>query len=115
MSGEGKSVSFKRTKRTTKSNQQLLEDFKRLVFASKKVTSHMKWRGRDHSVELIEHGDTSLPSWLQESVPNEGDFQFYISVYDSWYQDVNNYECDKTEGSFVSIAKNFAQNNNLIY
>ena len=115
MSGEGKTVSFERTKQTIKSNQQLLEEFKGLVFASKKVTSHMKWRGRDHSVELIEHGDTSLPSWLQESVANEGDFQFYISVYDSWYQDANNYECDKTEGSFVSIAKKFAQNNNLIY
>ena len=115
MSGEGQSVSFKRTKQTTKSNQQLLEDFKCLVFASKKVMSHMKWRGRDHSVQLIEHGDASLPLWLQESVANEGDFRFYISVYESWYKDANNYECDKTEGSFVSIAKNFALNNNLIY
>ena len=114
MSGEGKSVSFRRTQATTKSNGELLEEFQKIIYRSR-VMKHMKWYGKDHSVDLVEHGDEDLQYWQKEDVAIKDTFQFCISVYDSWYQDANNYECDKTEGSFVSIAKNFAQNNNLIY
>ena len=115
MSGEGHTTSFKRTAQTTKSNEQLLEEFKRLVYSSKKVMSHMKWYGKEHSVELVEHGDEEQPKWRQESVAIKDTFEFYISTYESWYNDANNYECHETEGSYAWIAKKFAYDNNLMY
>lgn len=115
MSGEGLSVTFRRTKTTTKSNQELLQEFKALVYSSKKIMSHMKWYGELYSVELIEHGDEELQKWRQEDVSVKGSFQFYISVYESWGEDSNYYECHKTEGSFVSVAQKFALDNNLMY
>jgi hypothetical protein len=115
MSGEGLSVSFKRTKDTTKSNRQLLAEFRKLVYSSNKVMSHLKWYGEDYSVEIREHGDEELQKWQQEDVAIKDSFQFCISVYDSWYDDANYFECHKTEYSFVWIARKFAQENNLMY
>ena len=115
MSGEGPTTSFKRTTQTTKSNKQLLEEFKGLVYSSKKVMSHMKWYGKEHSVELVEHGDEEQPKWRQEYVAIKDTFEFYISTYESWGKDSNYYECHKTEGSFVSLARKFAEDNNLMY
>jgi hypothetical protein len=115
MSGEGHTTSFKRTMQTTKSNKQLLEKFKGLVYSSERVMSHMKWYGREHSVELVEHGDEEQPKWRQESVAIEDAFEFYISTYESWYDDANNYECHNTEGSFVWLARKFANDNALMY
>lgn len=114
MSGEGLSVSFRRTKATTKSNQQLLREFQKIIYASR-VTTHMKWYGRDHSVEILEHGDEELPKWQQRDVAIKDTFQFYISVYDSWGKDSDLYESHKREDSFVSLAKKFAEDNNLMY
>jgi hypothetical protein len=114
MSGEGKSVSFRRTRETTKSNQELLEEFQKIIYRSR-VTTHMKWYGKNHSVELVEHGDEDLPQWQQRDVAIQGTFQFYISVYDSWHQDADLYESYELEDSFVSIAYDFAKANNLKY
>ena len=115
MGGEGLSVSFRRTNKTTKSNQELLGEFKVLVYSNKKIMSHMKWYGKENSVELVEHGDTYQPYWRQEDVAIKDTFQFYISLYESWHEDANYYECHKTEGSFVSIARDFAKENSLMY
>lgn len=115
MSGEGLSVSFRRTGQTKKSNKELLWKFQDLVYSSKKIMSHMKWYGEEYSVELIEHGDEGLQKWRQEDVAIKDSFQFYISVYESWGDDSNYYECHKTEGSFVSVAQKFALDNNLMY
>ena len=77
--------------------------------------SHMKWYGKEHSVVLVEHGDEEQPKWRQESVAIKDTFEFYISTYESWYNDANNYECHATEGSYAWIAKKFADDNNLMY
>jgi len=114
MSGEGKSVSFRRTQETTKSNQELLEEFQKILYRSR-VTTHMKWYGKNNSVELIEHGDEELPQWQQRDVAIKDTFQFYISVYDSWYQDADLYESHEREDSFVSLARKFANDNALMY
>jgi hypothetical protein len=115
MSGEGLSVSFRRTSQTKESNEQLLWKFQNLVYSSNKIMSHMKWYGEEYSVELIEHGDEELQKWQQEDVSIKDSFQFYISVYESWGEDSNYYECHKTDGSFVSVAQKFALDNNLMY
>jgi hypothetical protein len=115
MSGEGLSVSFRRTSQTKESNEQLLWKFQNLVYSSNKIMSHMKWYGKEYSVELIEHGDEELQKWQQEDVSIKDSFQFYISVYESWGDDSNYYECHKTEGSFVSVSQKFALDNNLMY
>lgn len=115
MSGEGLSVTFRRTKQTAKSNDDLLEEFKALAYSSKKIMSHMKWYGKEYSVELIEHGDEELRYWEKEDVAIKDSFQFRISVYESWGNDSNYYECHQTEGSFVSVARKFALDNNLMY
>ena len=115
MSGEGHTISFRRTSMTEKSNQQLLEEFKGLAYSSKRLMSHMKWYGKEHSVELVEHGDEEQPKWRQESVAITDTFEFYISTYESWHEDANNYECHNTEGSFVSLAYEFARDNYLMY
>ena len=115
MSGEGISVSFRRTSQTKESNEQLLWKFQNLVYSNKKIMSHMKWYGKLYSVQLIEHGDEELQKWQQEDVAIKDSFQFYISVYESWGDDSNYYECHKTEGSFVSVAQKFALDYNLMY
>lgn len=115
MSGERLSVTFRRTKRTAKSNDDLLKEFKALAYSNKKIMSHMKWYGKEYSVELIEHGDEELRYWEKEDVAIKDSFQFYISVYESWGNDSNYYECHQTEGSFVSVARKFALDNNLMY
>lgn len=115
MSGEGLSVSFRRTSQTKESNDELLWKFQDLVYSNKKIMSHMKWYGRLYSVELIEHGNEELQKWQQEAVAIKDSFQFYISVYESWGEDSNYYECHKTEGSFVSVARKFALDYNLMY
>ena len=114
MSGEGLSVSFKRTQKTSKSNQQLLREFQKIIYASR-VTTHMKWYGKDHSVDILEHGDDNRPKFQQEYVAIKDTFQFEISVYDSWYQDADLYESHEREDSFVSFARKFAEDNNLMY
>lgn len=115
MSGEGLSVSFRRTSQTKESNDELLWKFQNLVYSSNKIMSHMKWYGKEYSVQLIEHGDEELQKWQQEDVAIKDSFQFYISVYESWGDDSNYYECHKTEGSFVSVAQKFALDYNLMY
>jgi len=115
MSGEGKSVSFRRTRETTKSNQELLEEFKDLVYSNKKIMSHMKWYGYAHSVYMEEHGDEELEKWQKEDVAIKDTFNFCISVYDSWYRDANFYVLNEREDSFDYLARKFAKDNNLMY
>ena len=114
MSGEGLSVSFRRTQETTKSNQELFEDFQNIIYRSR-VMKHMKWYGQAESVQLIEHGDEDLPKFQQEYVAIKDTFQFYISVRESWYQDADLYESHEVEDSFVSLARKFANDNALMY
>tara|TARA_S200000501_G_scaffold294372_1_gene280116 strand:+ start:819 stop:1397 length:579 start_codon:yes stop_codon:yes gene_type:complete len=115
MSGEGLSVSFRRTSMTQKSNDELLEEFKDLVYSNKKVMSHMKWYGRAHSVTLEEHGDEELANWQREGVAIKDTFRFCISVYESWYEDGDIYESHSRDDSFVSLAREFAKDNWLYY
>ena len=115
MSGEGLSVSFRRTSMTAKSNDELLEEFKNLVYSNKKVMSHMKWYGRAHSVTLEEHGDEELANWQREGVAIKDTFRFCISVYESWHDDADLYESHKRDDSFVSLANEFAKDNWLMY
>ena len=119
MSGEGKSVSFKRTSTTTKSNKELHEEFSKIIFYSP-VTRHMKfygerWSGHQGTIELYEHGDKSLPDWRQEDVAIKDTFQIGIHLYESWYEDDDLYESYKRNDSFVSLAKKFAKDNNLTF
>jgi len=114
MSGEGLSVSFRRTSMTSKSNDELLREFQKIVYASP-VTKQMKWYGEAHSVDIMEHGDEELAKWQQEAVAIKDTFQFTISVYESWHEDADLYESHDREDSFVSLAKKFAEDNHLMY
>ena len=114
MSGEGLSVNFRRTSKTTKSNQQLLEEFQKIIYNSR-VIKHMKWYGQAESVQLIEHGDEELPKFQQEYVAIKDTFEFYISVRESWYGDADLYESHEVEDSFVSLARKFANENAFMY
>ena len=114
MSGEQLSVSFRRTSMTQKSNEELLREFQKIVYASP-VTKQMKWYGNDHSVEIVEHGDEELQKWQQESVAIKDTFQFTISVYESWHDDADLYESHKRDDSFVTLANEFAKDNWLHY
>ena len=114
MSGEGLSVSFRRTSMTQKSNQELLEEFQGVIYASP-VTKHMKWYGKLYSVYMEEHGDEELQKWQQEGVAIKDTFRFCISVYDSWYEDVDIYDSHERDDSFVSLAFKFAKDNYLLY
>ena len=119
MSGEGKSVSFKRTPNTTKSNKELHEEFSKIIFYSP-VTRHMKfygkrWSGHQGTIELYEHGDKSLPKWQQEYVAIKGTFEIGIHLYESWSEDWELIEDENNEGSLVSLAKKFAKDNNLMF
>ena len=114
MSGEGLSVSFRRTSMTQKSNQELLEEFQGVIYASP-VTKHMKWYGKLYSVYMEEHGDEELQKWQQEGVAIKDTFRFCISVYDSWYEDVDLYDSHERDDSFVSLAFKFAKDNYLLY
>ena len=119
MSGEGKSVSFKRTSKTTKSNKELHEEFSKIILYSP-ATRHMKfygerWSGHQGTIELYEHGDKSLAEWQQESVAIKDTFQIGIHLYESWSEDWKLIEDEYTEGSFVSLAKKFAKDNDLMF
>lgn len=119
MSGEGKSVSFKRTRGTTKSNEELRKEFQFVVFGSP-VTKHMKfygdrWDGYKDTVELQEHGDKELQKWQQKAVAIKDTFQFYMSFYESWSEDWKLLEDENDECSLVSLAKEFAKDNNLMF
>ena len=114
MSGEGKSVSFRRTPETTKSNEQLLGEFQKIIYASP-ATKQMKWYGNDHSVEMMEHGDEELAKWQREAVAIKDTFKFTISVYESWHEDADLYESHDREDSFVSLARKFAEDNAVLY
>lgn len=114
MSGEGLSVSFRRTPETTKSNEQLLREFQKIIYASP-VTKQMKWYGNDHSVEMMEHGDEELAKWQREAVAIKDTFKFTISVYESWHEDADLYESHDIEDSFVSLARKFAEDNAVLY
>ena len=114
MSGEGLSVSFRRTSMTQKSNKELLREFQKIVYASR-VTTHMKWYGEAHSVYMEEHGDEELQKWQQRGVAIKDTFRFCISVYDSWGEDSDLYESHQRKDSFVSLAKEFAMDNWLFY
>ena len=115
MSGEGLSVSFRRTSMTAKPNDELLAEFQNLVYSNKKIMSHMKWYGKAHSLDILEHGDDNRQKFEQEYVAIKDTFQFEISVYESWYEDADVYESHERKDSFVSLAKEFAQNNNIMY
>ena len=78
MSGEGLSVSFRRTQATTKSNSELLEEFQKIIYSSR-VMKHMKWYGKLHSVDILEHGDDNRPKFQQEYVAIKDSFEFEIS------------------------------------
>ncbi len=114
MSGEGLSVSLRRTSMTAKSNQELLKEFQKIIYASP-VTKHMKWYGKDHSVDILEHGDDNRQKWEQEYVAIKDTFQFEISVHESWHEDADLYESHEREDSFVSLAFKFAKDNYLLY
>jgi hypothetical protein len=114
MSGEGLSVSFRRTSFTDKSNAELLEEFQKIIYASR-VMRHMKWYGKLYSVGMEEHGDEELQKWQQEGVAIKDTFRFCISVYESWYEDADLYESHEVEDSFVSLARKFANENALMY
>ena len=114
MSGEGLSVSFRRTSMTTKSNKELLKEFQKIVYSSP-VMKHMKWYGNDYSVDIVEHGDEELAEWQRESVAIKDTFQFTISVYESWHEDADLYESHDKKDSFVSLAGEFAKDNWLHY
>ena len=114
MSGEGLSVSFRRTPMTQDSNEELLREFQKIVYASR-VTMHMKWYGEDNSVYMEEHGDEELQEWQQRGVAIKDTFNFCISVYDSWGEDSDLYESHQRKDSFVSLAKEFAMDNWLLY
>lgn len=114
MSGEQLSVSFRRTSMTSKSNDELLREFQKIIYASP-VTKQMKWYGNAHSVDIMEHGDEKLAKWQQEAVAIKDTFQFTISVYESWHEDADLYESHDREDSFVSLARKFAEDNNLMY
>ena len=114
MSGEGKSVSFRRTPEATKSNEQLLREFQEIIYASP-ATKQMKWYGNDHSVEMMEHGDEELAKWQREAVAIKDTFKFTISVYESWHEDADLYESHDREDSFVSLARKFAEDNAVLY
>ena len=114
MSGEGKSVSFRRTRETTKSNQELLEEFQEIIYRSR-VVMHMKWYGHYNSVYMEEHGDEELQYLQKEDVAIKDTFNFCISVYDSWHEDTYLYESHEREDSFVSLARKFANDNALMY
>ena len=114
MSGEGLSVSFRRTSMTQMSNQELLEEFQKIVYESR-VTKHMKWYGQSHSVYMEEHGDEGLQKWQQEGVAIKDTFRFCITVYESWYEDADLYESHSLQDSFVSLAREFAIDNCLLY
>ena len=86
-----------------------------LVYSNKKIMSHMKWYGYAHSVYMEEHGDKELETWQKEYVTIKDTFNFCISVYDSWHEDADLYESHEREDSFVSIAYQFAKDNNLMY
>ena len=114
MSGEGLSVSFRRTSMTQMSNEELLREFQKIVYASR-VTMHMKWYGEAHSVYMEEHGDEELQKWQQRDVAIKDTFRFCISVYESWHDDADLYESHQKDDSFVSLAKDFAMDNWLLY
>ena len=114
MSGEQLSVSFRRTSMTSLSNEELLREFQKIIYASR-VNTHMKWYGEANSVYMEEHGDEELQRWQQEGVAIKDTFRFCISVYDSWYDDADLYESHKRDDSFVSLANEFAKDNWLHY
>jgi hypothetical protein len=114
MSGEGLSVSFRRTQYTAKSNNELLEEFQKIIYNSR-VMKHMKWYGKAHTLDILEHGDDNRQKFEQEYVAIKDTFQFEISVYESWYEDADLYESHEIEDSFVSLARKFANDNALMY
>ena len=114
MSGEGLSVSFRRTPRTPMSNRELLERFQNIIYRSR-VMKHMKWYGKAHTLDILEHGDDNRQKFEQEYVAIKDTFQFEISVYESWYEDADLYESHEVEDSFVSLARKFANDNALMY
>ena len=114
MSGEQLSVSFRRTSMTSLSNEELLREFQKIIYASR-VNTHMKWYGEANSVYMEEHGDEELQRWQQEGVAIKDTFRFCISVYESWHDDADLYESYNRDDSFVSLANEFAKDNWLHY
>ena len=52
----------------------------------------MKWYGKAHTLDILEHGDDNRQKWEQEYVAIKDTFQFEISVHESWYEDADLYE-----------------------
>ena len=119
MGGEAKSAFFRRTKETTKSNKELHKEFSKIIMYSP-VTHHMKFygdriNGNEGTISLYEHGDESLPQWLQDDLRFKDTFEFSISLYESWTEDWGLIEDENNEGSFYSLARKFAKHNKLQY
>ena len=75
----------------------------------------MKWYGKAHTLDILEHGDDNRQKFEQEYVAIKDTFQFEISVHESWYEDADLYESHEVEDSFVSLARKFAEDHNLMY
>lgn len=115
MSGEAHSVFFRRTKKTQESNWELCRIFERWIMKSP-VKKHMKFYP-DHvgQVHLYEKGGDDTPKWMEKDLRFDGTFELYISTYESWYEDADIYESFDRADSFVSLAKEFAEEYNLNY
>lgn len=114
MSGESHSVFFRRIKKTKESNWELCEIFERWIMKSP-VKKHMKFYP-DHigQVHLYEKGG-DIPKWMEEYLRFDGTFKLMISTYESWYKNADIYESFDRSDSFVSLAKQFAEQYNLKY
>jgi len=115
MSGEAHSVFFRRTNQTEESNWELCKIFEGLIMRSP-VKKHMKFYS-DYvgQVHLYEKGGDDTPKWMEKDLRFDGTFQLMISTYESWYEDADIYESFDRSDSFVSLAKQFAEQYNLKY
>ena len=115
MSGEAHSVFFKRTKKTQESNWELCRIFEGRIMKSP-VKKHMKFYSNHvGQVHLYEKGGDDTPKWMEKDLRFDGTFELHISTYESWYEDADIYESFDRADSFVSLAKQFAEQCNLKY
>jgi len=115
MSGEAHSVFFRRTKQTEEPNWELCKIFEGWIMRSP-VKKHMKFYP-DHvgQVYLYEKGGDDTPKWMEKDLRFDGTFELMISTCESWYEDADIYESFDRSDSFVSLAKQFAEQYNLKY
>ena len=115
MSGEAHSVFFRRTNQTEEPNWELCKIFEGRIMRSP-VKKHMKfYPNHVGQVHLYEKGGDDTPKWMEKYLRFDGTFQLMISTYESWYEDADIYESFDRSDSFVSLAKQFAEQYNLKY